>query len=125
MTRVKSHQFLFQFLLFSSRNAIAVMGGERRYILAHPEQCPSMALYPKDHPSARHSAVDWSKPDLEVYPEFAEARANEIILQAGDVLYLPTNWFHFIVSLTLNFQCNTRSGISSHYMPPMKECGFF
>ena len=71
-----------------SRNAIAVLGGERRYILAHPEQCPNLALYPKEHPSARHSAVDWSDPDLETYPEFVDARANEVILQAGDVLYL-------------------------------------
>jgi len=108
-----------------SRNSIAVLGGERRYILAHPEQCPNLALYPKEHPSARHSAVDWSDPDLDTYPEFVDARANEVILQAGDVLYLPTNWFHFIVSLTMNFQCNTRSGISSHYMQPMKDCGFF
>ena len=40
-------------------------------------------------------------------------------------LIRPTNWFHFIISLTLNFQCNTRSGISQEYMQPMKDCGFF
>mmetsp|Transcript_35156 Transcript_35156/g.85067 ORF Transcript_35156/g.85067 Transcript_35156/m.85067 type:complete len:622 (-) Transcript_35156:81-1946(-) len=107
-----------------SRNAIVVLGGERRYVLAHPEECPRLSLLPKGHPSARHSAVDWSDPDLETYPEFAEARGNEVVLQAGDVLYLPTNWFHFIISLNLNFQCNTRSGISPHYMKAINECGF-
>lgn len=107
-----------------SRNAIAVMGGERRYVLSHPKQCPLLSLLPKGHPSARHSAVDWSNPDLDTYPEFSQAEGNEIVLQAGDVLYLPTNWFHFIVSLNLNFQCNTRSGVSPEYLKPMRACGF-
>jgi hypothetical protein len=107
-----------------SRNAIVVLGGERRYVLSHPNQCENLSLLPRGHPSARHSAVDWSHPDLEAFPEFAKAKGNEVVLQAGDVLYLPTNWFHYIVSLSLNFQCNTRSGVSPEYMPPIHECGF-
>mmetsp|Transcript_12883 Transcript_12883/g.19967 ORF Transcript_12883/g.19967 Transcript_12883/m.19967 type:complete len:493 (+) Transcript_12883:76-1554(+) len=108
-----------------SRNTIVVLGGERRYILSHPDQCPLLSLFPNEHPSARHSMVDWSDVDLETFPNFPQAKTNEVVLQAGDVLYLPTNWFHYIVSLDLNFQCNTRSGMSMEYMPPMKECGFF
>jgi hypothetical protein len=107
-----------------SRNAIVVLGGERRYVLAHPNQCKFMSLYPKGHPSARHSAVDWSNPDLDSYPEFAEARANEVVLQPGDVLYLPTDWFHYIISLSLNFQCNTRSGVTPEYLGALRQCGF-
>eukprot|EP00536_Pseudo-nitzschia_multiseries_P000767 jgi/Psemu1/179409/e_gw1.9.174.1 len=107
-----------------SRNAIAVMGGERRYILSHPNQCSVLSLLPKGHPSARHSAVDWSNPDLEAYPEFAQAESNEVVLQAGDVLYLPTQWFHYIISLNLNFQCNSRSGITPNYFKPIRQCGF-
>jgi hypothetical protein len=107
-----------------SRNSIAVLGGERRYILSHPDQCKNLALLPKGHPSARHSAVDWSDPDLVTYPEFQLAKGNEVVLQAGDVLYLPTNWFHYIISLNLNFQCNTRSGASDEYKLPINECGF-
>ncbi len=107
-----------------SRNAIALLGGERRYILAHPKQCKHLALYPNGHPSARHSAVDWSNPDLQQFPEFSKARANEVVMQAGDVLYLPTNWFHYIISLQLNYQCNTRSGVSFEYHSDLKKCGF-
>jgi hypothetical protein len=107
-----------------SRNMIAVFGGERRYILSHPSQCDFLSLLPKGHPSARHSAVDWSNPDLDQFPEFAMAKGNEVVLQAGDVLYLPTNWFHYIISLNLNYQCNTRSGINQDYMAPIHECGF-
>ena len=107
-----------------SRNAIALMGGERRYVLSHPNQCPLLSLLPRGHPSARHSAVDWSNPNLYKYPEFAQAEGNEVVLQAGDVLYLPTYWFHFIVSLNVNFQCNTRSGVTMHYSSSIQQCGF-
>lgn len=89
----------------AGRNSIAVLGGRRRYILSHPRQCPNLALLPKGHESARHSAVDYANPDVEKYPEFAnDALANEVVLEAGQVLYLPTFWFHYIVSLDLNFQ---------------------
>lgn len=52
-----------------SRNAIVVLGGARRYILSHPNQCPNLYLYPKEHPSGRHSKVDWNDPDLDLYPD--------------------------------------------------------
>jgi len=71
-----------------SRNAIIVLGGSRRYILSHPNECENLALFPKGHPSARHSAVDWSDPDLQEYPEFEQAAANEVVMQPGQVLYL-------------------------------------
>lgn len=107
-----------------SRNMITVLGGERRYILTHPYQCLNLELLPRGHPSARHSAVDWSNPDLDTYSNFKYAEVNEVVIQAGDVLYLPTNWFHYIVSLDLNYQCNTRSGISNEYMDAIHSCGF-
>lgn len=76
----------------AGRNSIVVLGGSRRYMLASPNQCPKFALYPHGHPSARHSIVNWSAPDLERFPEFGEALANEVVLQSGDALYLPNNW---------------------------------
>ena len=76
------------------------------------------------HPSGRHSSIDWSDPDYGKHPEFAESLGNEIVLQAGDVLYLPTYWFHYIISLETNFQCNTRSGINNDYAQDLSDCGF-
>lgn len=107
-----------------SRNFVMLFGGERRYILSHPRNCEKLGLYEPGHPSARHSALDWSNPNLQQFPEFADAFANEIVLQAGDVLYLPTFWFHFIISLDLNWQCNARSGVTRHYSEYITKCGF-
>lgn len=106
------------------RNAIALLGGQRRYLLSHPDQCEKLALYPLGHPSARHSAINWADPDLDEYPEFAQAYANEVVLQAGDVLYLPTFWFHHIISLSMNFQCNTRSGFGTEHIERIEQCGY-
>ena len=106
------------------RNFVTVLSGERRYILASPNQCKNLSLYPFGHPSARHSKVDWSHPDLSTYPEFEYAQANEVLLQAGDSLFLPSLWFHFIVSLSLNVQCNTRSGLDHKHVPDLEDCGW-
>jgi Cupin-like domain len=107
-----------------SRNFILILKGRKRYVLAHPRQCPNLELYGRRHPSARHSKVDWSNPLHWHTGRFPLAQVNEVILQAGDALYLPTAWFHFIVSLTLNYQCNARSGISEHYSDDISKCGF-
>lgn len=103
--------------------------GERRYLLSHPRNCPNLYLYPQKHPLERHTKIDWSiNPNNKwtQFPKFIHATMNECVLQAGDVLYLPTYWFHTIVSLsTINYQCNTRSGYSIDYDQIIYDCGFF
>lgn len=109
-----------------TRNWVVVLGGQRRYILSHPRECPHLQLHPANHPAGRHSAVNWSDPvdGVRQYPGFAHARANEVVLQAGDALYLPTSWFHAIVSLNTNYQCNARSGMTNENMEHLTNCGF-
>ena len=41
----------------------------------------------------------------------SEALAVETVLKAGEVLYIPSHWFHYITSLQKSAQCNVRSGI--------------
>ena len=113
----------------NERNAIAMLGGARRYLLGHPRNCPHMYLYPQRHPFERHSQVNWSSvvhdfDSTDHFPTFAQTTVNEVVLMAGDVLYLPTYWFHHIVSLTVNAQCNTRSGYSVEYDQTIYDCGF-
>lgn len=84
-----------------------------------------MALYPQSHPSVRHSSLDWSNPnEWDEHPEFKNAYVNEVVLHAGDVLYLPTNYFHYIVNLSLNYQCNARSGTTYETGHFIEDCGF-
>ena len=39
-----------------------------------------------------------------------DSLAVETVLKAGEVLYIPSHWFHYITSLQKSAQCNTRSG---------------
>jgi Cupin-like domain len=111
-----------------TRNWILILSGQRRYILAHPSQCPNLELYPKGHPSGRHSSINWSTISRDHFRNytgpFAQAMVQEVVLQGGDALYLPTSWFHFIVSLNINYQCNARSGETLEHREDIKRCGF-
>jgi hypothetical protein len=107
-----------------ARNSVVELGGLRRWILTHPNQCKNMHMLPKEHPSGRHSEVNWAKPDMDKFPNFEKVTGNEVILQPGDFLYVPTYWIHYIVSLNINVQCNTRSGKTANYFNEINECGF-
>lgn len=109
-----------------SRNAIFQIRGMRRWIIVAPKHCNSMYLYAPGHPSSRHSRINWSAPDYHQFPLFANAGAIEIVMQPGDLLYLPTFWMHFIVSLNMNAQCNSRSGVDfDKDRDNLKKCGFY
>lgn len=107
------------------RNFIAMIRGAKRYVLLPPSECDNIYLYPKAHPEGRHAEADWSQLDLERYPKMAEAKATEVVLSAGQVLYVPSYWFHYIVSLGQSAQCNSRSGNAIRGRQIVKECGFY
>jgi hypothetical protein len=77
----------------STRNFVVLLGGLRRYILAHPNQCKNFDLFDRLHPSGRHSKVNWS--DLsssqntsgnDQESPLASAMVNEVVMQAGDMM---------------------------------------
>jgi len=111
-----------------SRNFAVQLGGMRRWLLFHPKECENLYLLPPSHPSGRHTSIDLSAPTSEnvaKFPKFSQLMTNEVIMQPGDALFIPTHWFHHIISLNLNYQCNCRSG--NDYMPwfeELKKCGF-
>ena len=43
----------------------------------------------------------------------SSATAVETILKSGEILYIPSHWFHYIISLQKSAQCNVRSGIDT------------
>jgi hypothetical protein len=42
----------------------------------------------------------------------------------GEMLYIPGNWFHYIVSQDASIQCNARSGASDLSSNSLADCGF-
>jgi hypothetical protein len=104
------------------RNFISMVRGAKRYIMSPPTECPHYNLL-LDGPSARHSATDWGD-STDYKTTLAKAKATEVIIRAGDALYVPSFWFHTPISLSTNIQCNTRSGSPPEGSKDIEMCGF-
>jgi Cupin-like domain len=95
----------------SGRNMVAMIKGAKRYILNPPHECKKLGIISDvKHPSYRHSVIDWSDISQATSKGFDSVNAIDTIVQAGEVLYIPSYWFHYIVSLQYSVQCNSRSG---------------
>jgi Cupin-like domain len=107
----------------SGRNMVAMMKGAKRYILSPPKECSKLGIVTsKGNPIFRHSILNFghltemSNPDMplgehEWMERSGDALAVETVLKAGEVLYIPSHWFHYITSLQTSAQCNVRSGV--------------
>jgi len=95
----------------SGRNMIGMVKGNKRYILNPPRACKQIDLISDaDHPSFRHSRLDWSNVTVAREHDFAHVDALDTILRAGEVLFVPSYWMHYIISLQYSVQCNSRFG---------------
>lgn len=57
--------------------------------------------------SARHTSADWTDPDVASrFPRLAEATANEVVVRAGELLYVPEHWIHAVINIGVSAQCN-------------------
>ena len=103
-TRVAAHQDL-------PDNLACVVAGRRRFTLFPPEQLPNLYIGPLDFTPAGQaiSLVDFHQPDLARFPRFADAleHAQVAELAPGDVLFIPSMWWHHIEALeTFNVLVN-------------------
>jgi len=107
------------------RNFIAMVRGHKRYVILPPRSCDSLELLDRTHPSARHASFDWADPGelrKRAAGPFCAARATEVVLTEGQVMYLPSFWFHYIVSLDRTVQCNSRAGSSDDGEAEITAC---
>jgi hypothetical protein len=48
------------------------------------------------------SAVDAARPDLERYPAYREADILEVVIEPGELLFLPIGWWHWVHALDVS-----------------------
>lgn len=111
----------------AGRNMVGMITGAKRYILSPPKACSKLGIFPsKKSPIYRHSLLNFghikylkdpsvsagmSDAEREWLERAATAPAVETVLKAGEILYIPSFWFHYIISVQKSAQCNVRSGV--------------
>ncbi|XP_056610871.1 HSPB1-associated protein 1 homolog isoform X2 [Triplophysa dalaica] len=81
-------------------NLVFQIQGRKRWHLFPPDD--TACLYPTRIPyeeSSVFSRVSVVQPDLKKFPAFRRARAHTVILQPGQVLFVPRHWWHYVESL--------------------------
>ncbi|XP_065198767.1 HSPB1-associated protein 1-like, partial [Sycon ciliatum] len=89
-------------------NVVTQLYGRKRWTLYPPSD--ERYLYPTRIPyeeSSVFSAVDHKQPDSTKYPLFAGATKYEVVLEPGDVLFVPNHWWHLVESLETSISVNT------------------
>lgn len=84
------------------KNLLTQIVGEKQLFLFSPED--SENLYPHEHELLHNTArVDPTAPDLEKYPKYKNAKPYHCVLRAGQMLYIPPKWWHYVESLSISF----------------------
>jgi hypothetical protein len=93
-------------------NFFAQLYGTKRFVIFSPQDTPHLYPYACDAAMAHCSHVDVNDPDLMTYPRFESASAFTFELQAGELLFLPSFWWHQVqgtgVSVSVNLWWPTR-----------------
>ncbi|CAL8303174.1 unnamed protein product [Merluccius merluccius] len=83
-------------------NFLAQVLGSKYIRLYSPSE--SQKLYPHESLLLHNtSQVEVENPDEERFPEFADAPYQECVLKPGEVLFIPTQHWHYVRSLELSF----------------------
>jgi histone arginine demethylase JMJD6 len=72
--------------------------GQKQFILYSPEQ--EQFLYPSPEKQNLSLLNSLDKPDLAKFPLFAEAVPTTFILEPGELLFIPSHWWHTTKMLT-------------------------
>ncbi|XP_030200141.1 lysine-specific demethylase 8 [Gadus morhua] len=83
-------------------NFLAQVLGSKYIRLYSPSD--SGRLYPHESPLLHNtSQVEVENPNVERFPEFVDAPYRDCVLKPGEVLFIPTQHWHYVRSLELSF----------------------
>jgi hypothetical protein len=86
-------------------NIFAQIWGSKRIFLAPPHH--DEFLYPTEaNPVLFGSPFDPEAPDFETFPLARQAAIVEVVVEPGDMLYVPAGWYHQVRALTFSLSSN-------------------
>lgn len=80
-------------------NIFTQVAGRKRAVLVSPSQDHLMYPRAKEQGAHWHSQVDWEKPDFDRFPLFRHVELQETVLEPGEMLFIPGNYWHSLRSL--------------------------
>jgi len=90
-------------------NFFVQLRGKKKFILFPPSDFRRLYLHPLHHPGYRQCQINLTEPDFRRFPSLMQAGAYEVILDEGEVLYLPPMWFHHVEALNASISANVWS----------------
>ena len=101
-------------------NFYAQLYGSKKFTLFQPDNWPGLYPYPFLHPSHAQTQVNLSNTlDIDSFPLAESVRGLEVVLQPGDLLYMPPLWFHLVESIDVSISVNVWT--DSHQTAVMEE----
>lgn len=94
--------------------------GKKRVLLYPPQH--HRYLYPMQaFRGYQPCLVNPLKPNIQRYPEFLKARSFEVEISPGDMLVIPSGWFHYLDADGLNFSVSRGLPLEAAYdfIPPL------
>jgi hypothetical protein len=86
-------------------NIFAQIRGSKRIFLAPPHH--GDYLYPREaNPVLFGSPFDPEAPDFDAFPLARQAAIVEVLVQPGDMLYVPAGWYHQVRALSFSLSSN-------------------
>jgi hypothetical protein len=86
-------------------NIFAQIWGRKRIFLAPPHH--DAFLYTREaNPVLFGSPFDPEAPDYDAYPLARQAAIVEVVVEPGDMLYVPAGWYHQVRALTFSLSSN-------------------
>ena len=77
----------------NKNNNESLFEGEKYYIKMLPKnENPHYIIH------YNHSIIPTYPPDINIYPKTLNALTATVVLNSGDMLYIPIGWFHCVVS---------------------------
>ncbi len=92
----------------AAHNLFLQVRGRKRFLLIKPSDAVAhrVPMYPSSHPCHRASPIDPTAFLLSSAPEMANVVAQEALLEAGDLLYLPPFWLHHVITTAPSMSVN-------------------
>lgn len=85
------------------QNLLCQVVGRKYVRLYHPDASNDLHPYTEGL-TTNASQIDLDSPDVSAaYPDIAELRFTDCVLEPGQMLYIPPKWWHYVKALTTSF----------------------